>query len=320
METKKIKQFNFYDEPHYKIRKVDLDRVEISKKWDLTAEEAEEEEPEQGCCGKASRLVFRRCSKCYQYILNCFTRGGKGQESSGNTIVIYEDVKVYDWAHKAFHKLRYEDGITPENIIESLDPDENEKSALQAGESAGKSGSFFIFSKDKKFIIKTIFQEEMDTFISDLPKYFKHLENNPESLLARIYGLFQVQMKGIVPVNFILMASTIKCRKGGRPIKIFDLKGSMINRYVDKKEDKGKKSAPTLKDKNLLACKQRRSISTTKEGYLQFQKSDQMKLKDLCKKDTGFFEKKYLDYSILLAIEKKSKRKPLDKESIPKAD
>ena len=66
-------------------------------------------------------------------------------------------------------------------------------------------------------------------------------------------------MKGIVPVNFILMASTIKSK--AKPFKIFDLKGSMTNRYVDKGEDdekyKGeqKKSVSTLKDKNLLACK-----------------------------------------------------------------
>jgi hypothetical protein len=42
-------------------------------------------------------------------------------------------------------------------------------------------------------------------------------------------------MKGIVPVNFILMANTIK--SAGRPFKIFDLKGSLTNRYVDKGED-----------------------------------------------------------------------------------
>jgi len=42
-------------------------------------------------------------------------------------------------------------------------------------------------------------------------------------------------MKGIVPVNFILMANTIKSTT--KPFKIFDLKGSMTNRYVDPGED-----------------------------------------------------------------------------------
>jgi len=60
-----------------------------------------------------------------------------------------------------------------------LNPIVNKEQALSAGESAGKSGSFMIFSKDRRFIIKTIFQEEFDIFIEDLPKYFTHIESNP---------------------------------------------------------------------------------------------------------------------------------------------
>lgn len=38
-------------------------------------------------------------------------------------------------------------------------------------------------------------------------------------------------MKGIVPVNFILMANTIKFRQK-EGLKTYDLKGSMVNRRV----------------------------------------------------------------------------------------
>jgi len=41
--------------------------------------------------------------------------------------------------------------------MDSLNPNVNKDQALSAGESAGKSGSFMIFTKDRKFIIKTIF-------------------------------------------------------------------------------------------------------------------------------------------------------------------
>jgi hypothetical protein len=124
---------------------------------------------------------------------------------------IYENVKVYDYAYKAFHKLRAEDGITNEIIKKSLDPNINLENARKAGESTGKSGSFFFFSKDKRFCIKTMFNEELDVFMLKLGNYFEHLEKHNNSLLGRIYGIFQVRMKGIVPVNFILMANTIKC-------------------------------------------------------------------------------------------------------------
>jgi len=42
-------------------------------------------------------------------------------------------------------------------IKDSLNPESNLDNARKAGESTGKSGSFFFFLKDKKFIIKTMF-------------------------------------------------------------------------------------------------------------------------------------------------------------------
>ena len=70
---------------------------------------------------------------------------------------IYEDVKIYDYGYKGFLKLREKDGITKEMIRESLDPGTNYEQSKKAGESTGKSGSFFFFCKDKRFIIKTMF-------------------------------------------------------------------------------------------------------------------------------------------------------------------
>jgi hypothetical protein len=49
---------------------------------------------------------------------------------------------------------------------------------------------------------------EMKTFMSMFSDYHTHLMRNPNSLLARIYGVFTVKMEDIVPVNLILMANT----------------------------------------------------------------------------------------------------------------
>jgi len=56
-----------------------------------------------------------------------------------------------------FQQLREEDGIDYTQILESLSPSANNKAVFKAGESTGKSGSFFFFSHDRKFIIKTMF-------------------------------------------------------------------------------------------------------------------------------------------------------------------
>lgn len=124
---------------------------------------------------------------------------------------------------------------------------------FQAGESQGKSGSFFFFSHDKKFIIKTLYDDELKIFLEALPDYFEHLRSNPNSLIARIYGVFKVKMEDIVPVNLLLMANTIRCESSSLIQNVFDLKGSVINREVTK--TKGLKNTSTLKDLNLQKIK-----------------------------------------------------------------
>ena len=49
-------------------------------------------------------------------------------------------------------------------------------SVFKAGEASGASGSFFFFSHDKSFIIKTTSGEEKDFFIDKVALgYFKYL-------------------------------------------------------------------------------------------------------------------------------------------------
>lgn len=77
-------------------------------------------------------------------------------------------------------------------LNESLNPVVNRDMVFKAGEGAGASGSFFFFSHDQRFIIKTISQYELKLFMSILDDYVEHLTKNPDSLLAKIYGVFTV--------------------------------------------------------------------------------------------------------------------------------
>ena len=97
----------------------------------------------------------------------------------------------------SFAKLRAADGISSEQIIESLDPAVNRSNVFKAGEASGASGSFFFFSKDKSFVIKTMTKTEKKFFLTKFAKpYFAHFQRNPSSLLARIYGVYTVKMTG----------------------------------------------------------------------------------------------------------------------------
>jgi len=55
-----------------------------------------------------------------------------------------------------------------------------------------------------------MYDNELKVFMHALPQYYEHLKKNPDSIIARIYGVFQVHMEDIVPVNLLIMANTIK--------------------------------------------------------------------------------------------------------------
>ena len=69
--------------------------------------------------------------------------------------------------------------------------------------------------------------------MQSLPNYFEHISKNHNSLIARIYGIFQVQMEGIVPITLLLMQNvTHKADPNSKVFKTYDLKGSWLNRIV----------------------------------------------------------------------------------------
>ena len=47
-------------------------------------------------------------------------------------------------------------------------------------------------SFDRRFLVKTMNNAEKKVLIGSLPEYLNHLKKNPQSLIARIYGIFTV--------------------------------------------------------------------------------------------------------------------------------
>ena len=75
----------------------------------------------------------------------------------------------------------------------SLEVNLNRNQVFKSGQGAGKSGSFFFYSFDNKFLIKTISQSEKDLFLAMLGDYIDHISTNPRSILARIYGMYTIR-------------------------------------------------------------------------------------------------------------------------------
>jgi 1-phosphatidylinositol-4-phosphate 5-kinase len=66
--------------------------------------------------------------------------------------------------------------------------------------SNSKSGQFFFYSHDGKYMIKTQTKEENKFMRRILPHYFKYISQNPHSLLVRIYGKYI-----LVPYSILLL-------------------------------------------------------------------------------------------------------------------
>lgn len=86
----------------------------------------------------------------------------------------------------------------------------NRNSIFKAGEGAGKSGSFFFFSYDNKFLIKTLGSKEKSILMKNLDKYLDHIKKSKnKSLLCRIYGLYTIKtMDMFVPLDIVVMQNT----------------------------------------------------------------------------------------------------------------
>jgi 1-phosphatidylinositol-4-phosphate 5-kinase len=84
----------------------------------------------------------------------------------------------------------------------------NKKQVFRAGQSSGKSGSFFFFSNDKKFVIKTLQDHEKRKLLSILDSFIKHFVLNKDSLISRIYGIYTLMTDDFKPIDIIVMQST----------------------------------------------------------------------------------------------------------------
>lgn len=101
------------------------------------------------------------------------------------------------------------DKISPKDMMKSLSLELNRKMVFKAGEGAGKSGSFFFFSHDNRFLIKTLQGNEKKLLLRMLDSYIDHIKStNNQSLLARIYGVFSVKSNYFDSVDIMVMQNT----------------------------------------------------------------------------------------------------------------
>jgi len=190
-----------------------------------------------------------------------------------------------DYAPLVFASIRELSGISNESYGVSMHPAAflGRLSDQLAKFSDGRSNSFFIFSPDKKFIIKTITSQESKVLLDMLPRLHEYFKANHHSLITRFYGCHAVRVSHGELVHVVVMGNVF-CS----PLSVhecYDLKGSWVNRSASKHAD-----ASVLMDLDL--SRQLRLPPAYKEMFLRQVQNDALLL---C--SVGI-----MDYSLLLGF------------------
>lgn len=123
-------------------------------------------------------------------------------------------------------------------------------------QSSGKSGSFFFYSHDNKYLVKTISKMECEKFYEILPKYYAYFadcdKNKKRTLLSRFFGLHRVEClknNRLVFDVYVLIMNNIFSTPDTIDHK-YDLKGSTYKRLTLAHEIEKKAALKDLNFKN----------------------------------------------------------------------
>lgn len=133
-------------------------------------------------------------------------------------------IRFTPYKPQAFAKLRQAFEIKAADFIKSF------QTSTKPNISEGASGAFMFFSGDKKYIVKSMGEEEARFLCEIADKYTDYLILNPSSLITKFYGCFKITMYDR-RFYFIVMENLFDVMAEGVQIHHrFDIKGSWVNR------------------------------------------------------------------------------------------
>ncbi|ORX77935.1 SAICAR synthase-like protein [Anaeromyces robustus] len=201
------------------------------------------------------------------------------------------DFEFKDYAPNVFKKIRELSNIDASNYIRSI----SDKFMLLELSSPGKSGSFFYFSPDYRYLIKTVHYNEHRHFFKVLDKYYKYLEANPNTLIMSIYGLYRLKADGH-KMYFIVMQNVYPPNKDMH--RMYDLKGSSFGRFVPLPSEEKNYARTIFKDVNW----------TNENRHLILGPDKRKLLLEQLEKDSKFLQTMgVMDYSLLVGIHLRNK-------------
>merc|ERR1712228_97542 len=143
-----------------------------------------------------------------------------------------QGVPFKDYAPHVFRYLRQQIyGISDNEYLQSVGfQNEEQRNSVKEKFSEGRSGAFFFFTHDSKYIIKTVTKAEASLLLKILPTFVKHYAKNPNTLINRFFGLHSLTMYNLV-LYFVVLENVFVA--GSKPHECYDIKGSWIDRHTN---------------------------------------------------------------------------------------
>jgi hypothetical protein len=164
--------------------------------------------------------------------------------------------------------------------------------------SNSKSGSFFFYSHDGKFMIKTQSPDESKFLRRILAHYYQYAMTHPHTYITRFYGMHRIKMPHLRrKIHFVVMQSVFY---GDHDIhEMYDLKGSTVGRAATEKEKARGPDSCVYKDQDLIRSNTKLKLGPgRRDAFLEQIRQDAQFLNRM----------QIMDYSLLLGIHYRSQR------------
>jgi len=222
--------------------------------------------------------------------------GQQGQGVSYNLPASLGVVVLKDYLPGCFRAIRDAEQIDTQDYINSWSYAFKDLPSMDLG--AGRSGSRFVFSADRKFMFKTLPAHEVETLKDIARDYRRYIQTHPQSRIMRFLALHRFRRGNeylyVVIMNNILFSHGLKLGD------MFDLKGRIIKPSSAKKlAGSSEKAGGMWKDNQL----HRKFMPTNNARALQKALEDDAKF--LCSQNC-------IDYSLLVGVHTVEENKTRD--------
>ncbi|KAL3311594.1 Phosphatidylinositol 5-phosphate 4-kinase type-2 alpha, partial [Cichlidogyrus casuarinus] len=211
--------------------------------------------------------------------------------------------KYKEYSPMVFEAIRRKFKVDPADYLESFTYNEPEWDRM-----VGKSGSKFMVTYNRHYVIKTIQSDDLLQLQSILEKYYEYIvQCSGNTLLPQFLGLYRVTVSD--QETYLLVMRNVFSPRLAVHSK-YDLKGTSVDREANEKEKN--KPMPTLKDTDFL-----NEMSKINVGPQS--KADLMRKLE---RDIQFLEHNNLtNYSVLVGVhDLDSPNKLLEQASVMQSD